>query len=112
MPERTFDFCQPWSQTPAKVVAGRAPIYPVNRLMAGQDGYAIVEFDISDQGKARNFVNVESSHSTFYAHTKLAIQEWTFEPARIDGKPVAVRCRFRQDYAVKNKSRRQRMSQP
>ncbi len=112
MPERTFDSCQPSSSTPAKVIAGRVPIYPVNRLMAGQDGYTIVEFEITDQGEARNFVNVESSHSAFYAHTKLFIQDWTFEPARIDGKPTTVHCRYRQDYTVKNKSRRQRMSQP
>lgn len=112
MPERTFDYCRPWSPTPARVVAGRAPIYPVNRFIAGHDGYAIVEFEISDQGKAGNFVNVESSHSSFYAHTKLAIQDWTFEPAIIDGEPVTVHCRFRQDFTVKNKSLRQRMSQP
>ncbi len=80
--------------------------------MAGQDGYAIVEFEISDQGQARNFVNVESSHSALYAHTKLAIPDWTFEPALIDGEPATVHCRFRQDFSVKNKSRRQRMSQP
>ncbi len=112
MPERTFDSCQPSSSTPAKVIAGRVPIYPVNRLMAGQDGYTIVEFEITDQGEARNFVNVESSHSAFYAHTKVFIQDWTFEPARIDGEPITVHCRYRQDYTVKNKSRRQRMSQP
>lgn len=106
MPERTFDFCLPWSASPARFVAGRAPIYPVNRFLAGEDGFAIVEFRISGEGKAGEFVNVESSHPAFYTHTKLAIQSWTFEPAIIDGEPVTVHCRLQQDFNAKNRFRR------
>ncbi len=112
MPESTFDFCQPWSARPAKFVAGRAPIYPVNRLLAGEDGFAIVEFQISSEGKAEKFVNVESSHPAFFTHTKVAIQSWTFEPAIIDGEPVTVHCRLQQDFSAKNRLLRKRKSQP
>jgi outer membrane biosynthesis protein TonB len=103
---QAFPGCQPAAESPPKLVAGRAPVYPVNRLLADEDGYAILEFDVTTDGRALNFTQIESSHPSFYSHTKSAIAEWIFEPATQDGTNVAVRCRFRQGFSVPYKERR------
>ena len=108
LPSQYYDICEPRTQPPPKLLEGRAPIYPVNRLVAGHDGYAVIEFDITPEGKTKNFVNVDSSHPKFYAHTKIAVAEWTFEPAVQDGVAITVHCQFRQGFFVRGKSNRQR----
>jgi TonB family protein len=106
---RVFPDCEPRPDTPPKLIAGRTPKYPVNRLLAEKDGYAVIAFDITAAGRARNLTEIESSHPKFYNHTHNAVAKWKFEPARQDGVAVAVRCSFRQDFIVTRKSHRGRM---
>lgn len=108
LPSQHYDICEPKTQPPPKLLEGRAPLYPVNRLIAGHDGYAVIAFDITPEGLTKNFVNVESSHPKFYAHTKIAVAEWTFAPAMRDGVAITVRCQLRQGFFVSGKSNRQR----
>ena len=107
---RTFDFCLPQTETPPRLVSGKAPVYPVNRMLAGEDGYTTIEFDIGEDGTTSNFVQIESSHPKFYANARHAVSDWQFEPAISGTSPKAVRCRFRQEFSLKNKSNRQRMA--
>ena len=86
-------------------IAIAGSVYPVNRLLACQEGYAILAFDITPDGRAENFENIESSHPKFYVHTRLAVAEWKFAPATQDGTSIQVRCRFRQEFRIPYKMR-------
>ncbi len=105
---RAIGGCQPSTGNPPRLLSGRSPIYPVGRLMAQKDGYAILEFDITPDGRAENFKKIESSHPKFYSHTRVAVEDWKFSPAELDGTPILVRCQFRQDFIVPHKSHRNR----
>ena len=105
---RTIGGCQPSTEIPPRLLSGRSPIYPVGRLMAQKDGYAILKFDITPEGRAENFKKIESSHPKFYSHTRVAVEDWEFSPAALDGMPILVRCQFRQDFIVPHKSHRNR----
>ncbi len=92
--------CSPATDSVPTLKTGRAPVYPVKRLMANQDGYAVLEFDITPEGRAQRFESIDRSHPSFYAHAKAAITEWRFEPAIDEQVPVTVRCRFRQNFRI------------
>ena len=101
MEVKTFDNCDPITDVPVKLVKAKAPVFPVQRLVAKQQGYAIIDFDVSLEGRAENIKNVKNSHKSFYVHAKLALQEWEFEPAQQDGEPIRVRCQLRQAFRLR-----------
>ncbi len=101
MTERTFPACQPRTNSHPRLVTGKAPIYPISRVMAEEDGHAILEFDVTERGRAENFKMIESSKRIFYTHTRIAVSDWIFEPAIQDDVPITVRCKFRQDFIIK-----------
>jgi TonB family protein len=74
-------------------IGGSAPIYPVNSLLRGGTGEAMIEFTITEAGETANFVVVNASSDSFAAHSIAALKTWRFEPARKEGQPVAVRAR-------------------
>ena len=100
MTGHTFSGCQPRPDSPPRLVAGKSPIYPIHRMLAKEEGYTIIAFDITATGHAENFEMIESSNSVFYTHTRVAVSDWQFEPAIVDGEPVTVRCQFRQSFVV------------
>ena len=100
MAARSFSSCEPATDSNPILLTGRAPVYPVHRLLANEEGYTIFEFDITTKGRAGNFKVVESSHPNFYAHARAAVAEWVFEPAMQDGIPVTVRCQLRQEFTL------------
>lgn len=97
--ERYFETCEPSTDVPPKLVGGKTPTYPVNRLLAREDGYAIIEFDVTPEGTTANVSKVESSHPAFAAHSRIAVLDWIFEPATQDGVPVTVHCSLNQAYS-------------
>ena len=98
--ERYFNTCEPSTEVPPKLVGGQTPIYPVQRLLAREDGYAIIEFDVTPEGATANVTKVESSHPAFASHSRIAVLDWTFEPAIQDGVPVAAHCSLHQTYSA------------
>ena len=104
--EQAFPGCEPATDIPPTLISGRTPIYPVNRLLAEEDGYAVLTFDVKADGRVANVEKVESSHPLFASHTKIAVVDWVFRPAEQDGVAVAVRCGFRQTFSVPFKHRR------
>ena len=101
MTEQSFSACQPRTDSPPKLISGKAPVYPVQRMMSREQGYAVIEFDLTATGRAENFKQVESSNSIFYTHTRVAVADWIFEPALLDGAPITVRCQFRQMFILR-----------
>jgi TonB family protein len=74
-------------------ISGSAPIYPVNSLVRGGTGEALIEFTITEAGETADFVVVNASSDSFAAHSIAALKTWRFEPARKEGQPVSIRAR-------------------
>lgn len=100
MPTRTAS-CQPETDQPVEFLSGRSPIYPVKRLLAGETGYAQISFELDERGIPFNIDNHESSHPSFYAHTKEAMTGWKFTPPQIEGSYAKVTCRLRQKFGFR-----------
>ena len=79
--------------TPPKFVSGSNPIYPISQLMLYRSGEAVVSFVVNQQGQTTDFRVIRTTYSYFASHAIHAIREWKFEPARKNGKAVAVRIR-------------------
>jgi TonB family protein len=77
--------------TPPKLVRGKSPVYPVSQFLGRDGGSALVEFTIDADGRTTDLVLLSATNKTFGDHTMIAIRQWRFEPAKKDGKPIAVR---------------------
>ncbi|HVY65153.1 MAG TPA: energy transducer TonB [Gammaproteobacteria bacterium] len=76
-PEQVYIPAEPISRTP--------PDYPLDGL---KEGWVLVSFIISEEGKVIEPMIEESSDSIFDAPTLRAIKTWRYKPATLDGKPV------------------------
>jgi TonB family protein len=75
---------------PPKLVKGDAPIYPITQVLARKTGSAVVAFTVGTDGATHDVRVVSTTYPYFASHTILAVRNWHFEPARRNGKPVAV----------------------
>ena len=82
-------------------VSGNAPIYPVNSLLRGRTGDALIEFTVTEAGETADFVVVRASSDSFAAHSIEALKTWRFEPAREEGQPHSIRARQPFTYTIR-----------
>ena len=80
-------------------ISGSAPIYPVNSLMRGGTGEALIEFTVTETGETADFVVLRATSDSFAAHSIAALKTWRFEPARKEGRAISIRAR--QPFAYK-----------
>ena len=90
----------PKYDTPARFVSGDAPIYPATKLYNRVKGSCVIRFTITEEGTTSDFVVVKSDDEYFAGHAVLAMKKWRFEPARKEGKPVAVTFEYTIDFVV------------
>lgn len=86
--------------TPARFVSGDAPVYPATKLRNAVNGSCVIRFTITEEGTTGDFVVVRSDDEYFAGHAVLAMKKWRFQPARKDGKPVAVTFEYTVDFTV------------
>lgn len=86
--------------TPARLVSGDAPVYPATKLYNAVSGSCVIRFTITEDGTTKDFVVVKSDDEYFAGHAVLAMSKWRFEPARKDGKPVAVAFEYTMSFVV------------
>ncbi|TFG37855.1 MAG: TonB family protein, partial [Candidatus Aminicenantes bacterium] len=67
------------------------PKYPPEMRKAGISGRVVAELVIDQNGVVRDVAIQESPAEELSAAATEAFEQWTFEPATMDGKPVAVR---------------------
>ena len=77
--------------TPPRRISGRAPIYPISKLLKGAGGEALIAFTVDVDGTTKDFVVISATYPYFGSHAIVAVKDWRFEPATKDGHPVAVR---------------------
>ncbi len=77
--------------TPPKLIHGKAPVYPVSRLVAGQDGRTIIAYTIGSDGKPGDFEVVETDDKVFADHAIIAVRTWRYQPATKGGAAISAR---------------------
>lgn len=75
--------------SPARLLDGKSPIYPIEQLLTGKTGRAEVAFTVAADGSTRDIHVVEADRPAFGRHLAAAVREWRFEPARKDGAPMS-----------------------
>lgn len=86
--------------TPPKVKIAVDPVYPFELAREGLAGSAKVEVLIGPDGKVMDVVVAEASAPEFGLSLKAALQEWTFDPARKDGKPTGALIKHEHKFSV------------
>jgi TonB family protein len=79
---------------PPKVLTKVDPQYPPEARAEHLEGEVIVKATIGKDGRVSNVRATRSTRDDFAAATIAAARQWTFEPATLEGKPIAV------DYAL------------
>jgi protein TonB len=72
------------------MLAGRQPRYTELARRAGTQGTVILEAVIDKKGRVSNVRILKGLPMGLDAEAVAAVQDWTFEPAKMDGRPVAV----------------------
>jgi len=66
-----------------------APIYPSRALTYGIEGYVVVQFDVTADGRVVNVVIIESTDSVFNSAAIKAAEKFKFKPRIVDGLALA-----------------------
>ncbi|MFT3869691.1 MAG: TonB family protein [Nibricoccus sp.] len=59
------------------------PVFPYERLLAGEEGYAVVKFTLDGDGKVESSSVLEASHPEFGSALVAAVDGWQFKPESI-----------------------------
>lgn len=62
-----------------------APVYPTRAIARGLEGYVVVQFDVSADGRVAGVVVIESSNSVFDNAAINAAERFKFRPRVVDG---------------------------
>jgi TonB family protein len=80
--------------TPPRFLRGYAPFFPTREATIHHWGYAVVEFNVTADGRTSDVRPVLATAYSFAEKAVLAVQNWQFAPARKNGQPVVVRMRL------------------
>lgn len=79
-------------------IAMQEPVYPHERLLAGEEGSADASFTIDQRGRVAEFALGECSAPEFGAALTAAVDTWVFSPASKGGNGVPVSVTLRQEF--------------
>lgn len=74
--------------TPVQLIEGPQPAYPAELIEDGQDGEVRIRATIDEEGRVKEAAVVSASHEAFGEAARAAVQQWRFQPAVRDGRPV------------------------
>ena len=73
----------------AKPIERSAPRYPVHELRRNQQGWVVLNYVVTDDGRVVEPVVEESSGSRAFEDAAMyTVKSWRYEPARLNGEPV------------------------
>jgi len=87
--------------TPPKLAKFVEAEYPAAEKAAGKQANVTVQIAITESGAVALVQVVDSAGSDFDAAAVAAIKQFQFQPATVDGKPVAVRIMYRYAFVIK-----------
>jgi TonB family protein len=77
------------------------PEYPQEMGDRRQPGQARVQFIIDERGRVSHVQIMEKTNDFFAIMVERATSHWEFEPARLNGKPVACRAEQRVEFRIR-----------
>ena len=80
--------------TPATLVSGKSPAYPISLFLTGKTGYAEIAFTVAQDGSTRDIEIVDADLPAFGNHLAIAVRNWRFEPARKNGQAISSRLNY------------------
>ncbi len=80
--------------SPAEIIVYFPPFYPLSQRMEGIEGRVDLELAIDEKGVVSEVKVLHATASQFREYAIAAAREWRFIPARVDGRPVAIRVVF------------------
>lgn len=80
-------------RTPARLVKGYVPLYPISRALSHKSGVCVLQFTVDTQGRPTEIARAQEDDRKMCDHAVIALRHWQFEPATQDGKPVVSRYR-------------------
>ena len=83
--------CDDSYDEPPRMLSGKAPIYPIGKMLSGQGGSAVIAYTVGVDGKPRDVAVISTDNKSYSNHAVIALREWTFAPAKKDGVPVDAR---------------------
>lgn len=90
----------PQWDTPARLLSGKSPVYPIGQLLTGKASRAKVAFTVATDGATHDIRVVEADREVFGRHLAIAVREWRFEPARKDGVAVPSQLSITFDFMI------------
>lgn len=75
------------------------PVYPRDRLLAGEGGTVTAGFMVSPEGKTEEISIVSASAPEFGAAMTAAIETWVFKPAQSARGPIAIRIKMVHEFS-------------
>lgn len=82
---------------PMQVIKTVPPMYPAIAKMRRLSGQVMVEFTVGKDGKAHN-PKLLSGQAAFRDAAFEAVRQWTFRPAKLDGKPIDQTTQVKMDF--------------
>jgi len=75
------------------------PAYPYERMLAGEEGYAVVRFTLTGKGTVEKAEVVEASHPDFGGALVAAVESWFFTP---EAASEQITREYRHDFVLSN----------
>ncbi len=86
---------------PPKALQTVSPVYPAEEKESKVEGQVVTEVVINEQGQVESVkVETSSGNANLDQAAVDAIRQWTFEPATLNGKPVAVFYRLTTNFEL------------
>lgn len=96
----------------AKPIERSAPRYPVHELRRNQQGWVVLNYVVTDDGRVVEPVVAQSSGSRAFEDAAMyTVKTWRFEPARLNGEPVQP-CKTKVRIALAMKGAEAKVSWP
>ena len=80
-----------------QVVRTVPPVYPAIAKMRRLSGQVTVEFTVGKDGRAHN-PKLLSGQPVFRDAAFDAVRQWSFKPAKLDGKPIEQTTQVKMDF--------------
>ena len=81
------------------------PVYPESLIDSGLDGVAKIKFTVNEKGLVEDADVLEATKPEFGEAALVALKQWRFKPATVDGEPVSkkVSIPFQFTASIENK---------
>jgi TonB family protein len=78
--------------------------YPESEKSAGKQASVVLQIGISATGTVDSVAVLQSAGAAFDEAAVIAVRQFSFEPAEIDGKPAPIRIQYRYEFVLKEEA--------